>query len=132
MTAWTGSTASNSIINFSDDIKVVGLITNNDETAYREVRALAEWCQENNLSLNVNKIKELIVDFRRQQREHAPIHIDTAEVEKLNSLKLFSIHITDNLKWSTHTGITAPLQPQEAEEIWLGPQDSQLCICKSL
>jgi hypothetical protein len=45
--------------------------------AYREeVRALAEWCQENNLSINVNKTKEQIVDFRKQQREHAPIHID--------------------------------------------------------
>jgi hypothetical protein len=37
---------------------VVGLITNNDETAYREekVRDLAVWCQDNNLSLNVRKI----------------------------------------------------------------------------
>ena len=40
--------ASNSIIKFADDTTVVGLITNNDETAYREeVRA-------NNLSLNIN------------------------------------------------------------------------------
>ena len=47
--------ASNSIIKFADDTTVVGLITNNDETAYREeVRALAEWFQENNLSLNIN------------------------------------------------------------------------------
>jgi hypothetical protein len=56
---------------------VVGLITNNDETAYREeVRALALWCQENNLSFNVNKMKEPIVDFRKKWREHAPIHIN--------------------------------------------------------
>ena len=34
-----------------------------DETAYREeVRALGVWCQENNLSLNVNKTKEMIVE----------------------------------------------------------------------
>ena len=47
---------SNSIIKFADDTTVVGLISNNDETAYREeVRALGVWCQENNLSLNVNK-----------------------------------------------------------------------------
>ena len=39
-----------------------------DETAYREkVRALAEWCQENNLSFNVNKTKELNVDFKSNQ-----------------------------------------------------------------
>jgi hypothetical protein len=41
-----------------------------------EVRTLRVWCQENNLPLNVDKTKELIVDFRKQQR----IHIDgTAE-----------------------------------------------------
>ena len=47
--------ASTSISKFTDNPTVVGLITNNDETAYREeVRALGVWCQENNLSLNGN------------------------------------------------------------------------------
>jgi hypothetical protein len=44
---------------------VIGLITSNDETAYREeVRDLAEWFQENNLSLNVNKTKGLIKELQ--------------------------------------------------------------------
>jgi hypothetical protein len=48
--------SSNSIIKFAGDTAIVGLITNNDEKAYREeVRALGVWCQENNLSLNINK-----------------------------------------------------------------------------
>ena len=68
--------ASKSIIKFVDDTTVVGLITNNDETAYREqMRAIGVWCQENNLTLNVNKTKE-IVYFRKPQTEHHPIHID--------------------------------------------------------
>jgi gmma-aminobutyric acid receptor subunit gamma/cGMP-dependent protein kinase 2 len=45
---------SNTIIKFADDTTVVGLITDNYETAYREeVRDLAVWCQDNKLSLNV-------------------------------------------------------------------------------
>jgi hypothetical protein len=40
---------------------VVGLITNNNETAYREVRDLVVWCQDNNLSLNVIKTNKMIV-----------------------------------------------------------------------
>ncbi|KAM9414193.1 uncharacterized protein ACWYII_012911 [Salvelinus alpinus] len=96
--------ASNSIIKFADDTTVVGLITNNDETAYREeVRALGVWCQENNLTLNVNKTKEMIVDFRKQQRELPPIHIDGSVVEKVESFKFLGVHITDKLNWSTHT-----------------------------
>jgi hypothetical protein len=88
-------------------LECYGLITNNDETAYREeVRALREWWQENNLSLDVSKTKELIVDFRKQQRKHGPIHIDRTAMEKVESLsggKFPGLHITDDLKWSTHT-----------------------------
>jgi hypothetical protein len=63
--------ASNSIINSADNTTVVGLITKNDETAYREeVRALGVWLQENNLSLNINKTKKMIVDYRKQHRDH--------------------------------------------------------------
>ena len=77
---------SNSIIKFADDTTVVGRITKNYKTAYREeVRALRVWCQENNLSLNVKKTKEMIVDFRKQQRKHPPIHIDGTAVEKVES-----------------------------------------------
>jgi hypothetical protein len=92
--------ASNSNIKFADDTTVVGLITNNDETAYRvEVRALGV-C---NLSLNVNKTKKMIVDFKKQQREHPPIHIDGTAVQKADIFKFLGVHIRDKLKWSTHT-----------------------------
>ena len=65
---------SNTIITFADDTKVVGLITDNDETAYREeVRDLAVWSQDNIPSLNVSKTKELIVDYRKRRAEQAPI-----------------------------------------------------------
>ena len=68
---------SNTINKFANDTTVVGLITDNDETAYREeVRDLAVWYQDNNL-----KTKEMIVDYRKRRTEHAPIHIDGAAVE---------------------------------------------------
>jgi hypothetical protein len=34
------------------------------------------WCKDNNLSLNVIKTKEMIVDYRKRSTEHAPILID--------------------------------------------------------
>ena len=49
---------------------MVVLIPDNDETAYREeVRDLAVWCQDNNLSLNVIKTKEMIVDYGKKRTE---------------------------------------------------------------
>ncbi len=63
------------IFGVADDTVVLGLISNNDETAYLdEVERLTSWCQDNCLSLNVSKTKELIVDFRkRQQRPYTPL-----------------------------------------------------------
>jgi hypothetical protein len=59
--------------------QVLSLITDNDETAYREVvRDQAVWCQDNNLSLNVSKTKELIVGYRKRLAEQAHIHINRA------------------------------------------------------
>jgi hypothetical protein len=62
------------------------------------VRALGVWCQENNLALNVNKTKEMIVDFRKQQREHPRIHINGTAVKKVDRFKSLCVHITDKLK----------------------------------
>ncbi len=100
----TATHSSNVIVKFADDTTVIGLITDNDETAYREeVSTLTKWCQENHLSLNIDKTKELVVDFRRQSREHTPISIDKTPVERVNGFKFLGVHITEDLAWSAHT-----------------------------
>ena len=40
-------------------------------------------CQENNLSFNVIKTKEMIVDYRKKRTEHTPILIDGAAEEQV-------------------------------------------------
>jgi hypothetical protein len=61
------------------------------------------WCQDNNLSLNMSKTKELIVDYRKSRDVHAPIHIDRAVVERIESFKFLGVHINNKLSWSKHT-----------------------------
>ncbi len=54
------SHSSTPIVKFADDTVVLGLINNNDEAAYLdEVERLTSWCQDNCLSLNLSKTKEL-------------------------------------------------------------------------
>ena len=66
------------------------------ETAYREeVRDLAVWCKDNNLSLNVIKTKEMIVDDRKKRTEHTPILIDSASVEQVERFKFLGVHFTN-------------------------------------
>ncbi len=98
------SHSSTSIVKFADDTVVLGLIKNDDETAYLgEVEGLTSWCQDNCLSLNVSKTKELIVDFRkRQQRPHTPLMISGTPVERVSSFKYLSVNISEDLTWTTH------------------------------
>jgi len=39
------------------------------------------WCDDNNLSLNVNKTKEIVIDFRKGSGGHAPVYVNGDEVE---------------------------------------------------
>ena len=86
---------------------MVGLITDNNETAYREeVRDLAVWCQNNKLSFNVIKTNEMIVDHRKKEDRSQHFHrrgyiltipIDRAAVEQVESFKCLGVHITNKL-----------------------------------
>ena len=58
------------------------------------------WCQDNNLS--ISKAKELVVDYRKWRAKHAPIHINGAVVERVESSKFLSVHITKDQSWSKH------------------------------
>ena len=68
----------------------------------RRVRDLAGWCQNINLSLNVTKTKEMIVDYRNKRTEHTPILINGAVVEQVESFKFLGVHINNKLEWSKH------------------------------
>ncbi len=68
-----------------------------------EVERLTSWCQDNCLSLNVSKTKELIVDFRkRQQRPYTPLMISGTPVERVSSFKYLGVNISEDLTWTAH------------------------------
>ncbi|KAK3575391.1 hypothetical protein QTP86_025793, partial [Hemibagrus guttatus] len=92
------------IIKFTNDITVVGLIRKNNESAYREeVQRLTAWCKANNLSLNVEKMKEMVVDFRRTQSDHSPLNINRSNVEIIKSTKFLGVRLVEDLTWSLNT-----------------------------
>jgi hypothetical protein len=45
----------------------------------------------------------MIVDYRKRRTEPAPILIDRAVVEQVDSFKVLGVHITNKLSWSKHT-----------------------------
>ncbi len=64
---------------------------------------LTSWCQDNCLSLNVSKTKELIVDFRKRYLlPYTPLMISGTPVERVSSFKYLGVNISEDLTWTTH------------------------------
>eukprot|EP00061_Rhincodon_typus_P001262 g14232.t1 len=92
---------------FANDTTIVGRISNNDKSKFRrEIEGLVMWYNENTLSLNVSKTKELITNFRKKGGEHTPIYTNGTEVERVKSIKFLRVTITDNLSWTSHVNAT--------------------------
>jgi hypothetical protein len=51
----------------------------------------------------VSKTKELIVDCKERSADQAPINIDGAVVERVESFKFIGVHITNELSRFKHT-----------------------------
>ena len=64
---------------------------------------MAVCCQVNNLALNVIKTKEMIVEYRKRRPKHAPILINRAVGEQVESFKFLDVLITNKLSWSKRT-----------------------------
>lgn len=90
---------SNTIIKFADETTVVGLISEGDESAYREeVERLSRCCKENNQFLNTIKTKELVVDFRRKKEENLqPLYINGQYLERVAVFSFLGIQIEEDL-----------------------------------
>ena len=99
---------SNLIIKFSDDTTLEGLISNSDESSYREeVGRLVSWCKSNDLELNVNKTKEIVVDFRTNKTPILPITINDESVEIVDNFKFLGTTISSDLKWEANARAAA-------------------------
>ncbi len=84
--------SSNVIVKFADDTTVVGLITEDDESAYREeVHTLTPWTSVRPRS------------WWWISGGGPPITIDGTPVEWVSSFKFLDVNITKDLTWTTHT-----------------------------
>ncbi|KAK3539718.1 hypothetical protein QTP70_012048 [Hemibagrus guttatus] len=110
--------SSNHIVKFTDDTTVVGLISKNKSAYREEVQRLTAWCKANNLSLNVDKTKEMVVDFRRAQSDHSLLFIDGSPVEIIKSTKFLGVRLVENFTWSLNTSSITKKAQQHLYFLW--------------
>ncbi len=88
------------LLKFADDTKIICLIKDGDESAYRqEVEHLTVWCSLNILELNTLKTVEMIVDFRRNPPVLPPLTIIDRTVAAVESFRFLGTTISHDLKW---------------------------------
>ena len=89
---------------FSDDTVLIGLINKDDDRAYKkEIDLFVRWCDDNFLLLNVEKTKELVVNFCKMKVHISPVIIKGQEVEIVQSYKYLGVHLDRKLDWKTNT-----------------------------
>ena len=87
-----------------DDTTLEGLVTNSDESEYRqEVNRLVSWRDNNNLQFNASKTREMIVDFRKRKTPLAPIIINGDSIERVDCFKCLGMIISSYLGWENIT-----------------------------
>ncbi len=97
----------NIIIKYADDTTILGLIKGEDESSYRDlVHKIIVYGENNDLVLNIDKTKKLIMDFRRRAPPLQPLIIKGIEVERTVSYTFLGLHISDDLSWAKNTAAT--------------------------
>ena len=82
---------------------MTGLISDSNENNYiNEINNIVDWCNTNNLILNINKTKEMVIDFRRNKNVIKPITINNIDVEQVLNFKFLGTHVCNNLTWNVN------------------------------
>ncbi|PIK41222.1 hypothetical protein BSL78_21929 [Apostichopus japonicus] len=91
------------LIKFADDTALVGLITGDDGGEYlSQINWFVDYCDQHFLELNVEKTKEMVIDFRKGDHEPPPVVIKDLAVNRVSSYKYLGVVLDDQLNWHDH------------------------------
>ena len=67
------------------------------------VSVVEDWSREQNMQLNADKCKELIIDFKKKKHAFSPAVVNGKELIVVNSAKILGITLSNDLKWNFFT-----------------------------
>ena len=89
---------------YVDDTTLTDLILNNGEPSNMQsfLQQLLNWADSNNMVVNFDKTKKMVVGPISKTSNFLPLTTDTGLIEQVNSFKLLGLHLDSNFSWSTH------------------------------
>jgi hypothetical protein len=93
----------NPTIKYVDDTTIYR-ITNipHDSSLQLSTNIALDWSQTNNMKINASKTKEMVVSFAKKPPAVPAIIVDGEPIERVCSVTLLGVEITENLSWQAH------------------------------
>ena len=63
---------------------------------------IKEWSDDNNMRLNENKTKEMLISFKRNPLQTQPLLVNNKAIEQVTNFKILGVWPSDTLSWSHH------------------------------
>ena len=93
------------LFKYADDTALVGRCVNTDVNYRNEVTHFVNWCESNYLELDVQKTKEMIIDFQKSPAEHIPLCINNENVEIVKEYKYLGTIIDNSFNFNKNVDV---------------------------
>ena len=92
------------MIKYVDDSSIYEITTNQEHSQMQTAADNAtNWADENKITINTSKTKELYISFGKEQHRPSAVNINGQEIEQVTTAKLLGITLANDLTWEAHT-----------------------------
>jgi hypothetical protein len=94
-----------SCVKFVDDTTLfAGNTIQNSEhdTLQENLDTVKTWCIQNDMLLNADKSKSMVINFNEQPPRLLPLRLDKDHIDPVSDAKLLGVIINSSLTWETH------------------------------
>ena len=78
-------------------------LSNSDSVYFAKVDRFSTWCRDNSLDLNVEKTKEMLIDFRKAPTVIPDLFTDGVKVKRATEYKYLGTILDNKLNFNKNT-----------------------------